>query len=120
MKAWRTAARERRQERVRERVRGSDVRPRLCVYRSEQHVYAQVISDAGGRTLVAASTLSPELRVKGARSRSKDAAYQVGMLVAQRCKERGIERVAFDRNGFLYHGRVKAVADGAREGGLQF
>ena len=83
-------------------------------------MYAQIISDAGGRTLVSASTLSAELRGTLARGSGKDAAYRVGLLLAKRSKERGIGRVAFDRNGFLYHGRVKAVADGAREGGLEF
>jgi large subunit ribosomal protein L18 len=118
MKDWRRLARERRQKRVRKRVRGSDEQPRLCVYRSQKHVYAQVISDVTGRTLVAASTLSANLG-DALRTSGKDAAYRVGLLVAERCKEHGIERVAFDRNGFLYHGRVKAVADGAREGGLR-
>ncbi len=119
MRDWRRLARERRQERVRKRVRGSDEQPRLCVYRSQKHMYAQVISDTAGRTLVEASTLSSELRDALQRTSGKDAAHQVGLLVAKRCKERGIEQVAFDRNGFLYHGRVKAVADGAREGGLK-
>ena len=83
-------------------------------------MYVQVISDAGGRTLVSASTLSRDLRDAVRRTTDKEAAQQVGLLVAKRCKEQGITRVVFDRNGFVYHGRVKAVADGAREGGLEF
>jgi len=104
---------------VRKVVRGTDVRPRLSVYRSERHTYGQVISDAAGRTLVAASTLSRELRDTLRRTTDQEAAKQVGLLIAKRCKERGISRVIFDRNGFVFHGRVKAVADGAREGGLE-
>jgi large subunit ribosomal protein L18 len=120
MKDWRREARERRQSRVRKRVRGTDGRPRLCIYRSGRHMYVQVISDTAGRTLVAVSTLSKELRDALRRTSDREAARQVGLQVAKRCKDRGIEKVAFDRNGFLYHGRVKAVADGAREGGLSF
>ncbi len=82
-------------------------------------MYGQVISDAAGRTLVAASTLSRELRDMLRRTTDQEAAKQVGLLIAKRCKERGISRVVFDRNGFVFHGRVKAVADGAREGGLE-
>ena len=113
-------ARIRRQERVRRRLRGSDARPRLSVFRSGRHIYAQVISDDQGKTIVAASTLSPELKSDGARSGNVDAAKQVGALVARKCLEQSISRVVFDRNGFLYHGRVKALADAAREAGLQF
>ena len=83
-------------------------------------MYAQVISDAAGRTLAAASTLSRELRDTLSRGADRQAAHKVGLVIATRCKERGITRVVFDRNGFAYHGRVKAVADGAREGGLEF
>lgn len=119
MRDWRQLARGRRQERVRKRLRGTDDRPRLCVFRSQRHMYAQVISDVAGRTLVAVSTLSRELRGALARTTDQEAARQVGLVVAKQCKEQGISKVAFDRNGFLYHGRVKAVADGAREGGLQ-
>jgi large subunit ribosomal protein L18 len=119
MKDRRRLARERRQQRVRKNVRGDDQRPRLSVYRSERHIYGQVISDAAGRTLVAASTLSRELRDTLRRTTDREAAKQVGLLIAKRCQERGISKVVFDRNGFVYHGRVKAVADGAREGGLE-
>jgi large subunit ribosomal protein L18 len=112
-------ARIRRQERVRRRLRGSDARPRLSVFRSGRHIYAQVITDQQGHTLLAVSTLTPALRQQGKTS-TVDAAKQVGILVAQRCIEHGIKQVVFDRNGFLYHGRVRAVAEGAREGGLEF
>ena len=113
-------ARHRRQTRVRRRLRGVDARPRLCVFRSGKHIYAQVISDETGRTLAAASTLSSTLKEAGKGSGNKDAAKRVGTLIAQVCQERGIRAVVFDRNGFLYHGRVKALAEAAREAGLQF
>lgn len=109
-----------RQRRVRKRVRGSDARPRLSVYRSNSHIYAQVISDESGRTLAAASTLEPLLRGQIQRPGTVEGAKAVGALVAQRCLERGIRRVVFDRNGFLYHGQVRAVAESAREAGLEF
>ena len=112
-------ARARRQARVRRKVRGTDARPRLSVFRSGRHIYAQVITDQRGHTLLAVSTLSPGLRAQG-KTATVDAAKQVGVLVAQRCLEHGITSVVFDRNGFLYHGRVRAVAEGAREGGLEF
>jgi large subunit ribosomal protein L18 len=113
-------ARMRRRERVRRTVRGTDERPRLSVFRSGKHIYAQVVTDGAGRTLLAVSTLTPELRGQLTKTATVDAAKEVGKLVARRCQEKGIQRVVFDRNGFLYHGRVRAVADGAREGGLQF
>lgn len=109
-----------RQKRVRKRVRGSDARPRLSVYRSNTHIYAQVISDESGKTLAAASTLDPQLRGQIQRPGTIEGARAVGVLVAQRCLERGIRRVVFDRNGFLYHGQVRAVAESAREAGLEF
>ena len=112
-------ARGRRRARVRRRVQGTDARPRLSVFRSGRHTYAQVITDQQGRTLLAVSTLTPALRGEG-KTATVDAAKRVGALVAQRCLEHGIKRVVFDRNGFLYHGRVRAVAEGAREGGLEF
>ena len=113
-------ARTRRRERVRRTVRGTTERPRLSVFRSQKHVYAQVIADAPARTLLSVSTLTPELRGQLTKTANVDAAKEVGKLVARRCKEKGITRVVFDRNGFLYHGRVRAVAEGAREGGLTF
>ncbi len=118
--AAKTLSRSRRQERVRRRLQGSDQRPRLCVYRSGKHIYAQVISDQTGRTLAAASTLSAGLKAELKRTGNVDAAKQVGALIARLCQERAIRAVIFDRNGFLYHGRVKALADAAREAGLQF
>jgi len=113
-------ARSRRRKRVRRRVRGTEERPRLSVFRSGRHMYAQVVSDASGRTLLAVSTLSPELKGHLKKTADVGAAKQVGLLTARRCLEKGIKRIVFDRNGFLFHGRVRAVADGAREGGLQF
>jgi large subunit ribosomal protein L18 len=112
-------ARLRRQSRVRKKVRGTDLRPRLCVFRSNRHIYVQAISDESGRTLAAVSTLSPEIRtaVTGA---NRAAARIVGEWIGKKCKELGIEKVVFDRNGFLYHGRVREVAEGARAAGLQF
>ena len=110
-----------RQKRVRKRVVGSDSRPRLCVYRSNKHVYAQVISDESGRTLVAASTLSAELRNTLQKNAATiEGAKEVGALLARRCQERGIHKIVFDRNGFLYHGRVRALAESVREAGLEF
>ena len=109
-----------RRARVRRRLRGSDARPRLSVYRSLYHIYVQVISDESGRTLASASTVSPELREAAKSKRSVAAAKVVGKAIAERCREKGIGEVVFDRNGFLYHGRVKALADAAREAGLKF
>ncbi len=109
-----------RQKRVRKKIRGTPERPRLCVYRSLKHIYAQVIDDTKGHTLVSASTLSPELREKLTKTKNVEAAREVGKLIGKKCLEKGITKVVFDRNGFLYHGRVKAVAEGAREAGLEF
>jgi len=113
-------ARERRRDRVRRRVRGTDERPRLSVFRSGRHMYVQVITDESRKTLLAVSTLTADLRAQLSKTADIAAAKQVGLLTARRCQEKGITRVVFDRNGFLYHGRVRAVAEGAREGGLQF
>ena len=112
--------RKRRQERVRDRVRGSEARPRLSVFRSAKHIYAQVVSDEGNLTLVAASTLSPEIKSAVKKYGNVEAAKAVGSLIARKCLEKSITTVVFDRNGFLYHGRVKALADAAREAGLKF
>jgi large subunit ribosomal protein L18 len=110
-----------RQARVRKRVRGTDQRPRLTVFRSLNHIYAQVISDESGRTLAAASSMSAQVRDKLAgKSGNKNAAREVGQLVARLARDAGVESVVFDRNGFLYHGRVRTLAEAAREGGLQF
>jgi large subunit ribosomal protein L18 len=102
--AQKELARTRRRTRVRRRVRGADARPRLCVFRSGKHIYAQVISDETGRTLASASTLSATVKEAAKKSANKDAAKRVGALIAQVCQERGIRAVVFDRNGFLYHG----------------
>jgi large subunit ribosomal protein L18 len=113
-------ARLRRKERVRKKVQGTDERPRICVFRSNKHVYAQVISDNQGVTLASVSTLSKDLLGTATSNKGVSAAKQVGIALAKVCKEKNITRAVFDRNGFLYHGQVKAVADGAREGGLEF
>jgi large subunit ribosomal protein L18 len=110
-------ARVRRHNRVRKKVHGTTERPRLAVYRSNRHISAQVIDDTTGRTIAAASTVEADLR--GDATGNKDAATKVGRLVAERAKAAGVERVVFDRGGFLYHGRVAAVADAAREAGLE-
>jgi large subunit ribosomal protein L18 len=108
----------RRHRRVRKKIMGTAQRPRLAVFRSNKHVYVQAIDDIAGRTLAAASTVEADQR-KGATA-TVDAAKSVGLLLAQRAREAGITTVVFDRGGFSYHGRVAAVADGAREGGLVF
>jgi len=113
-------ARYARKKRVRKKVHGTPERPRLSVFRSEKHIYAQLVNDVEAHTVVAASTLSPEIR-KGLKSTSDvEAAKKVGELIARKAAEKGIESVVFDRNGYRYHGRVKAVAEAAREGGLKF
>jgi large subunit ribosomal protein L18 len=109
--------------RLRKRIAGTPERPRLAVFRSVSHIYAQVIDDAAGTTLVSASTTEPALKGKmteGAKGGNLAGAKAIGVAVAERLKARGITRVVFDRGGFLYHGRVKAVADAAREAGLEF
>jgi large subunit ribosomal protein L18 len=116
MKLTTEQKRKRRHRRVRGRVHGSAGRPRLCVFRSSKGIYAQVIDDDAGVTLASASTL----QLDGASGSKSEKAAEVGKLVAQRAREAGIEKVVFDRGGYLYHGRVKALADGAREGGLEF
>ena len=116
----REIGRRRRQERVRKKIWGTDARPRVCVYRSLNHIYAQIISDDRGVTLASVSTLSPELKAKLKKTKGREAAKQVGQLLAKLCKEKQITEVIFDRNGFLFHGRVKALAEAAREGGLKF
>ena len=119
MTSKKVLGRKRRQRSVRKRVVGSDDRPRLCVYRSSRHIYAQVISDQRGVTLLSASTLSRGEEATG-QSKGVDAARQVGAEIARLCGEKRITRVVFDRNGFLFHGRVKALAEAAREAGLVF
>jgi large subunit ribosomal protein L18 len=116
----REAARKRRHQRVRKRVLGNNQRPRLNVFRSLKHIYAQVIDDTRGHTLVAASTLDPELRDQFKGLTKTEQAKLVGELLARRALERGVKKVAFDRGGYKYHGRVKSLAEAAREGGLEF
>ena len=106
-----------RHKRVRGKVSGTPERPRLNVFRSETNIYAQIIDDVNGVTLVSASSLEKDFACEGTKS---DAAKQVGRNVAERARAKGIETVVFDRGGYLYHGRVKELAEGAREGGLQF
>jgi len=118
--AQRLHGRQRRKQRVRKKVQGTEKRPRLTVYRSLRHIYAQVINDTTGQTLVAASTFSKELQGQLQAAGSVDAARAVGDLVAQKALEQGIKRVVFDRNGFLYHGRIKQLAEAARHKGLEF
>jgi len=115
----RQQGRVRRHSRVRKKVHGSAERPRLAVFRSNKHVVAQVIDDRSGRTLAAASTLEADVRSEGATG-SVDAATRVGTLVAQRASEAGVTKVVFDRGGYIYHGRIAAVADAARTAGLEF
>lgn len=113
-------ARYRRHNRVRQKVSGTDSRPRLCIFRSLNHIYAQVINDRQGHTLVTASSLDAEIAGGSAGKTKTNEAEMVGSLLAKRAKEKGIEQVAFDRNGYQYHGRIKALAEAAREGGLKF
>ena len=114
------AARIRRKKSIRKKIRGTETCPRLCVFRSAKHIYTQVINDETGRTLVAASTLTPELRSDLEGTGNNKAAKKVGALIARRTIEKGVKKVVFDRNGFLYHGRIKTLAKSAREGGLEF
>jgi large subunit ribosomal protein L18 len=112
--------RTRRKSRIRKKVRGRLERPRLSVFRSARHIYAQVIDDRRGCTLAAASSLETAVAEAAVDKKKIEKAVMVGKLVAERAKAQGIEKVVFDRNGFLYHGRIKAISDGAREAGLQF
>jgi large subunit ribosomal protein L18 len=120
MASDRREARRRRHLRVRKKVFGTPERPRLNVFRSSKHIYAQVIDDRAGHTLVAASSIDPELRGQLKNGATVEAAQRVGELVARRALAAGIRKVRFDRGGYLYHGRVKALAEGARAGGLEF
>ena len=111
------AQRVKRHNRVRGKISGTAERPRLCVFRSENHIYAQVIDDVAGNTLVAASSVEKDFEGNGG---NVEAAKKVGLKVAERCLEKGIDTVVFDRGGYIYHGRVQALADAAREGGLKY
>ena len=113
-------ARLRRKRRIRQNMNGSADKPRLSVFRSARHMYAQVIDDVAGKTLVGVSTLTKELRENLTGLKKREAAEKLGEEVARRCKELEIEQVVFDRNGYRYHGRISSLADGARKGGLKF
>jgi large subunit ribosomal protein L18 len=119
-KVSRKQATRRRHARIRRRVTGSAARPRLAVFRSNDNIYVQLIDDAAQQTIAAASTVDKELKAKLESGSNCDAATAVGQLIAQRAKAKGVSQVVFDRGGNLYHGRVKALAEAAREGGLEF
>lgn len=119
-KETRSQSRQRRHDRVRRRVSGTPERPRLNVFRSLSNIYAQVIDDAAGLTLVSASTLEPELHEMMSGKTKTEQAKAIGLVLAERAKEKGIGKVVFDRGGYRYHGRIKALADASREGGLDF
>jgi large subunit ribosomal protein L18 len=115
-KIKRNAIRQRIHSRIRQKVNGTAERPRLNVYRSLNHIYAQVIDDTKGLTIASASTVTTKLKTGG----NLEAAKEIGKVVAERAKEKGVSKVVFDRGGYLYHGRIKALADAAREAGLDF
>ncbi len=112
-------ARAKRISRIRKKISGSEERPRLCVFKSNKHIYAQIIDDVQHKTLVAMSTVEKEFS-QGEEKGKIGAAKVVGKMIAERAKAKGIQKVVFDRGGYLYHGRVKSLSDGAREGGLEF
>lgn len=120
MKLTRKELIQRRHKRVRRNVFGTSERPRLAVFRSNKHIYAQVIDDTQHQTLVSASTLDKQLKPELTTGATREVSAKVGQLIAQRAKEKGIEKVVFDRGGNLYHGRIKSLADAAREAGLDF
>ncbi len=113
-------SRERRKFRIRNTISGTSERPRLSVFRSARHIYAQVVDDEKGATIAAACTLSADLRSTLGGDKKLDAAKKVGALIAKICLARNVEKIVFDRNGYLYHGRIKALADAARAAGLKF
>ena len=116
----RKEARIKRQQRVRKKIKGTPERPRLTVFRSTKHIYAQIIDDTQGFTLVSCGSTEEVFKSLDKPESKCSAANTIGKMIAERAKEKGIEKVVFDRNGFLYHGRIKAVSDGAREAGLKF
>ncbi len=118
--AMQIVGRERRKLRIRRKISGTAEKPRLSVFRSAKHIYAQVIDDVGSQTVAHASTLSRDVRGATEESNKTQSATQVGEAIAKALLAKGISQIVFDRNGYLYHGRVKALADGAREGGLKF
>ena len=112
--------RQRRHKRIRKNVAGSATRPRLAVFRSNSHIYAQIINDDAGHTIVASSTLDKDLASFTGSRGNRDAAKKVGEVLAKKALDKGVKKIVFDRGGFIYHGRIKALAEGAREGGLEF
>jgi large subunit ribosomal protein L18 len=118
--AMRIVGRERRKLRIRRKINGTPQQPRLSVFRSAKHIYAQVVDDVAGRTVAHASTLSREVRTEATDEKKLEAAKKVGKTIAKLLLAKGITRIVFDRNGYLYHGRVRALADAAREAGLKF
>lgn len=118
--AMRIVGRERRKLRIRRKISGTSARPRLTVFRSSKHIYAQVVDDVAGKTVAHASTLSKDVRGDAKEATKSEAAKKVGAAIAKLLLSRGIDKVVFDRNGYLYHGRVRALADAAREAGLKF
>ena len=115
-KKLKAVRKQKRKKRIRQKISGTAERPRLSIFRSARHVYAQVIDDVAGKTLVSASSFEKDAQV----SANREGCSSIGQKVAARCKEKGIEKVVFDKNGSQYHGRIEALAKGAREGGLQF
>lgn len=115
-----TLGRNRRHRRIRKRVHGSAARPRLCVFRSLRHIYAQIVDDDAGQTLAQANSREASLLPEGSSRRSAEAARAVGKAIGERARAAGISKVVFDRGGYLYHGRAQALADSAREAGLDF
>ena|SRR6202035_618203 len=118
--AMRIVGRERRKLRIRQRMNGTSERPRMSVFRSAKHIYAQVVDDTAGKTLAHSSTLSREVRSDVPEANKLDAAKKVGQAIAKLLLAKGIDKVVFDRNGYLYHGRIRALADAARAAGLKF
>jgi large subunit ribosomal protein L18 len=118
--AMRIVGRERRKLRIRQKISGTSEQPRLSVFRSAKHIYAQVVDDVAGATLAHASTLSRDVRGEVTEANKSDAAKKVGQAIAKLLLAKGISKVVFDRNGYLYHGRIRALADAAREAGLKF
>jgi large subunit ribosomal protein L18 len=116
----RIVGRERRKLRIRRKINGTPARPRLTVFRSSKHIYAQVVDDMAGKTVAHASTLSRDVRTEVSEATKSDAAKKVGAAIAKLLLSQGIDKIVFDRNGYLYHGRVRALADAAREAGLKF
>ncbi|NLL70025.1 MAG: 50S ribosomal protein L18 [Epulopiscium sp.] len=119
-KQSRNSVRVKKHQRMRHYITGTSEKPRLCVFKSGKHIYAQVIDDTKGHTLVAASTVEADIKSRVSNTSNVEAATVVGEVIGQRAKEKGIEQVIFDRGGFIYHGKIKALADAAREAGLDF